>query len=932
MEATSSPQDTNTHAASLLAYLNHQRDQGIFCDCVLRQRQNSDQLYHAHSTIVYIKLNFTLCSARCILAASSPVLASILSSSGALVELHDPSLSDTVLPSLLDYIYTGVLPNPLSQQDYYRLLSAACHMQMKKLQDALRATWLQIPVNASDDKSAPGIAGRYPCKETENTCKTDLKTFKDLPSSATTYSFQRLETTTTQQLLNEELFQEAQINSVSTDPSIENGDRSITQQYSNSLIRTGSATLEDLNSFSILESIDKVDACDNRQVKSLTQQNSMRHKADRGKVHDISGVIQYRDVDEHHSPNFLKADIEQRIPEEELLSTSENRKRGSSAFSSSSRSCYGAVPVICHSSRAAVLQQSEVSAGLPHNQASESSVQVLSNMAHFPLFLSTDDDNTVEAVTTDCKDQEEVQNQDPRSTSRHTKCATGCKVNKDHNSNNVHHFKFSEHTNLSSSYNMNNNNQNANRDSLQSHTKHLGEYLIQNNDSRRGLKHQIESDLDPVPSKYQRLDCFECQRTLLTTATQEQSKDQGAVVSLPMETQDTGSNFHYEECLEEEVRGEHSYSSRYPAVTDIEENHCKTSGPITDWYPNVYKGDKSRKDDISSKGEYKVSNTQTKFTCITSQSGLVNSLSASKHCTVLESRTSSRPETIEPHCSSKAPIDNNLSGTTRHTGPPYHWQSKPCEIASLYDFNHKLSKPGLSPNSDELSDVDSFDFSGQRSLRQYFPVETEDHSDINTKHNETAAITSHNNAQTDQGSSIARGGSIDESDRERDSKEEKPFDIKQYRTRVWVTQNTGVMEGSKPNEGETIISTIPVCSPLSEPEYDRASKPPTVSVCIPCTLPASMATDKSAHLSSSNHQAFQCSLCDRSFSQKGSLNRHVRSHLGVRPFPCPCCRMTFSRQYRVTEHMRVHQRCALGNGLQKTPESSVANNEERPPN
>ncbi|CAL9701919.1 unnamed protein product [Knipowitschia caucasica] len=60
------------------------------------------------------------------------------------------------------------------------------------------------------------------------------------------------------------------------------------------------------------------------------------------------------------------------------------------------------------------------------------------------------------------------------------------------------------------------------------------------------------------------------------------------------------------------------------------------------------------------------------------------------------------------------------------------------------------------------------------------------------------------------------------------------------------------------------------------------------------------------------HHAFRCSLCERSFSQRGSLNRHVKSHLGVRPFPCPQCPMSFSRQYRVTEHMRVHQRSALG--------------------
>ncbi|XP_008403956.1 uncharacterized protein LOC103462760 [Poecilia reticulata] len=906
MKATSSPQDV-THAASLLAYLNHQRDRGIFCDCVLRQGQNSDQLYHAH---------------RCILAASSPVLASILSSSGALVELRDPSLSDSVLPSLLDYIYTGVLPHPLSKQEYCRLLSAACQMQMKELQDALRANWPQIQGNATDDKNAPVIVEMYSFKEAEDSYKIDFETFKDLPSSTTTYHFQSHETSR-QPLLNE-MFQEPRITSGSTDASPENDERKIKNQYVNGHTRTDLASLNDLNTLSILESIDTDDAGDYRQATLLTQRESLRSKDDKAQMLDSSGV------DVHHSPNFAKPDMTQKTPEEDLLSKSKERKRCSSSLSSLSPPCSEAVPVICHSSRAAALQQSKVSVW-PHNQASESFVQPPSKIAHFSLSLGIGNDNTVEAITTQCKDQNREQSQNPRSTIRHTSCATGHKVDKDYNSNNGHLFKFND-TCKNASNNMNNSNQTAHLDSLQSHTEYYGEYVVQNNDSKRGLKHQIERDYDPVPSKNQHFDCFQCQRTLLTTSTQEQSKHQGAAVSLLMEVEDTGSASQCEECLEVEVKRGHSYSSMCLDVTDVKKNYCKTSGPVTDWYTKMHKDDKSRKD-ISNR----VSSTQTKFRFFTShQSGLANvtdSFSASTCGEVLESRKNSSPETAEPCSFLTAPIDHNLSGATRRTAQPNHWhlphQGERCDDTSLQDSNHKPLKPASSPDSDELGGEVNAPFSAERSLSQYFSTEIEDQSDINTKHDELPVPCQHGHdkevkqfvgmdtagAQPNQDSSVARAERLDEADGQRDIEQVNPFDIKPSKTGDCITQNISVTEVSKPKELETQSSSSPVCSPLSEPDCDRASKPSTVSVCIPSTLLAGMPTDRSAHLSSPNHQPFQCSLCDRSFSQRGSLNRHVRSHLGVRPFPCPCCPMTFSRQYRVTEHMRVHQRSALGNDL-----------------
>lgn len=36
------------------------------------------------------------------------------------------------------------------------------------------------------------------------------------------------------------------------------------------------------------------------------------------------------------------------------------------------------------------------------------------------------------------------------------------------------------------------------------------------------------------------------------------------------------------------------------------------------------------------------------------------------------------------------------------------------------------------------------------------------------------------------------------------------------------------------------------------------------------------------------------------------MTRHMRSHLGLKPFACDACGMRFTRQYRLTEHMRIH--------------------------
>lgn len=74
------------------------------------------------------------------------MLASLLSSAGALVELQAPCLSDSVLAHVLDYIYTGALPCTQGHQQYSNLFTAACYLKMDELQRILetQANHLQL--------------------------------------------------------------------------------------------------------------------------------------------------------------------------------------------------------------------------------------------------------------------------------------------------------------------------------------------------------------------------------------------------------------------------------------------------------------------------------------------------------------------------------------------------------------------------------------------------------------------------------------------------------------------------------------------------------------------------------------------------------------------------------------------------------------------
>ncbi|XP_034733714.1 uncharacterized protein LOC117948253 [Etheostoma cragini] len=314
MEVAPGVQEANSRAASLLASLNFQRGQAQFCDCVVRQRQNLSQLHPAH---------------RCVLAAASPVLASILSSSGALVELQAPCLSDSVLALLLDYIYTGALPYTRSQHQYYNLLAAACHLQMNELQEALK-TWHQT----ADETNASAVAKNQSYKDINNTYTETVKTFsKHLPLS------------------------------------LERNDHQYTHEERRSLTLLCTAEVQE----------EEMSGAEKKQPLCLSVKTKAEEKETNRKEEDKTQT---------HLSTLLclsASHLKENVPPSQC---------SSSSSSSAPHLCCGAVPVIRHSSRAAILHLEEVSP--PHHPVSQPSCS--SNTAPDSLSGSTDSDSIVEGL------------------------------------------------------------------------------------------------------------------------------------------------------------------------------------------------------------------------------------------------------------------------------------------------------------------------------------------------------------------------------------------------------------------------------------------------------------------------------------------------------------------------------------------------------